>query len=93
MLKAVDCKYYKVKQGQTAEKIAEYFRISPRVLARENGLTGEPFAGQILIIPNLKGNAYTVREGDTKELLCGSAEGFERKNGTDVFYIGMRVIL
>ena len=62
MLKAVDYKYYKVKQGQTAAKIAEYFRISPRVLARETGLTGEPYAGQILFIPNLKGNAYTVLE-------------------------------
>ena len=91
MLKAVDCKYYKVKQGQTAEKIAEYFCISPRVLARENGLTGEPYAGQILFIPNLKGNAYTVREGDTKALLCGSEERFERLNGTTAFYVGMSV--
>ena len=85
--------YYKVKEGQTVEGIAAFFCVSPRLLARENGLQCEVRAGQILRIPSEKGNAYTVCAGDSKALLCGSEEAFEKKNGTDVCYIGMRVVL
>ena len=73
------------------EEIADYFSVSERLLVQENALTKAPFAGQILTIPTERGNAYTVQEGDTKALLCGSEENFYRKNGTDAFYIGMRV--
>ena len=67
--------------------------MSAFLLAKVNALYEEVVEGQILDIPNERGNAYTVREGDTKTLLCGSEEGYERKNGTGVFYIGMRVVL
>ena len=67
--------------------------MSEWLLVKENGLTAPPKAGQILLIPKETGNRYIVREGDTKELLCGSEENYSRKNGTDVFYIGMRVII
>lgn len=93
MLKTEQVKYYKVKEGQTVKGIAEYFSISPYLLAKCNGLTEEPPAGSILEIPTLRGNYYTVQEGDTKELLCGSVENYREKNGTDVFYIGMRIVL
>ena len=93
MLKTERVKYYRVKEGQTLQEIAEYFSLSPFLLARENGLEKEPSCGRILFIPTEKGNFYTVQEGDTKALLCGSDEAFARKNGTDVFYLGMRVIL
>ena len=83
--------FYQVKQGQTLAEIADYFSVSERLLVQENGLTAPPFIGQILLIPNQRGNAYTVQAGDTKALLCGSEENFYRKNGTDIFYIGMRV--
>ncbi len=75
------------------EAIAAYFSVSPFLLARENGLREFPSVGQILRIPTESGNGYTVREGDTKSLLCGSDEAYEKRNGTDVFYIGMRIIL
>ena len=84
-------RYYRVKKGQTLAEIADYFSVSERLLAQENGLTEAPFAGQILTSPTERGNAYTVQEGDTKTLLCGSEENFYRKNGTDIFYIGMKV--
>lgn len=93
MLQVKRLQFHVVKEGQTLENIAKTYSVSPRALARENGLKEPPFAGQILRIPKECGNAYTVREGDTKELLCGSAENFARKNGGEAFYIGMRVIL
>ena len=93
MLKTEKCKYYKVKTGQTLRGIAEYFSVSEYLLAKENDLHAPIFAGQILCIPSETGNASIVREGDTKSLLCGSEENYLRKNGTDVFYIGMRVII
>ncbi len=91
MLKIKNANYYQVKSGQTLEEIAEYFSLSPYLLARENGLSEPAYAGQILRIPPLRANGYVVREGDTKALLCGSEKRFEELNGTDVFYIGMRV--
>ena len=93
MLKTERVKYYKVKAGQSLRAIAEYFSLSPFLLAKENGLREEPKEGMILKIPAVRGDFYTVREGDTKRLLCGSEEAYERKNGTAVFYIGMRVVL
>ena len=93
MLKTVNVKYYKVKKGQTLGDIAKYFSISERLLAKHNYLSAPPFVGQILVIPDEKGNEYVVQAGDTKTLLCGSEENFYKKNGTDVFYIGMRVII
>ncbi len=75
------------------EQIAAYFSVSPYLLARENGLQAPPYAGQILRVPDEKGNAYTVREGDTKALLCGSEERYFSLNGTEVFYVGMKVII
>ncbi len=91
MLKTEKTEYYKVKSGQSLESVAEYFSLSPYLLAEKNGLTSPPYAGQILRVPAERGNGYTVKEGDTKELLCGSAENYRRLNGTDAFYIGMRV--
>ena len=67
--------------------------MSEWLLAKENDLTEEPNVGRILKIPKESGNAYIVQAGDTKALLCGSEENYRRKNGTDIFYIGMRVIL
>ena len=93
MLKTEWVQYYRVKEGQTLREIAEYFSVSPYLLAERNALNNQPLAGSILQIPAERGNAYVVQKGDTKTLLCGSEEGYRRKNGTDVFYIGMRIIL
>ena len=93
MLNTEKCRYYKVKAGQTLGEIAEYFSVSEYLLAKENHLRSPIFNGQILRIPKQYGNAYVVQAGDTKALLCGSEEEYYKKNGTDVFYIGMRVII
>ena len=81
-----------VKEGQTLAQIANYFSLSARVLARENGLKKEVYAGQILQIPKTEGNAYIVKEGDTKRLLCGNEKEYARKNG-EAFYLGQRIRL
>lgn len=93
MLKTNLKKYHKVLLGQSLGEIAAYYSVSPYLLARENGLKDKPQAGQILEIPTARGNVYTVREGDTKSLLCGSEERYEVLNGTTAFYVGMRVIV
>lgn len=93
MLKTERYQFYKVKEGQDLRQIADYFCVSEWLLAKENGLMNTVYPGQILKIPEVHGDVYVVKEGDTKELLCGSIENYERKNGTNTFYIGMRVIL
>ena len=82
-----------MQAGQTLKEIACFFGVSEFLLAKCNHLKAPPYAGQILLIPDERGNAYTVKQGDTKALLCGSEENFEKRNGTDVLYLGMRVIL
>ncbi len=82
-----------MKSGQTLKEIAETFCVSARLLAKENALTEEPRAGRILRIPQTVGNAYTAKEGEDRALLCGSEEKFVEKNGADILYPGMRVIL
>ena len=93
MLKTERQTFYRVKKGQTLAQIADYFSVSQFLLAKRNRLTAPPYEGQILRIPQESGNAYLVQAGDTKALLCGSEEGYRERNGTDVFYIGMRVII
>lgn len=93
MLRLEQRKFYRVQAGQSLQEIAKAFCVSEFLLAKCNGLKEPPFAGQILLIPNERGNAYIAKAGDTKALLCGSDENFERKNGTDILYLGMRVIL
>ena len=93
MLKMENTTYYKVKTGQTLEMVARAFSVAEGRIVELNHLKEELFVGQIIQIPKEQGNAYYVREGDTKELLCGSAERFRAYNGTDCFYIGMRVII
>ena len=86
-------KIYKVKYGQTLRQVAETFCVAERLLAQENALTEEIFEGQILRIPDTRGNAYTAKPEDTKTLLCGSDEAFVQKNGGSILYPSMRVIL
>lgn len=93
MLRVEKRKFYRVQAGQTLKDIACFFGVSEFLLAKCNHLNAPPFAGQILFIPNERGNAYVVKAGDSKALLCGSEENFQRKNGTDFLYLGMRVIL
>ena len=91
MLNTVHRRYYQVKRGQSLGEIAGYFSVAERLIAQENGLSEPPYPGQILRIPTERGNRYTAQEGDTKDLLCGGEENYRKKNGTDVFYIGMTV--
>lgn len=93
MLRFQEKKYHKVQDGQTLSDIARAYHVAERLLVQENGLQAPPKKGQILKIPENSGNAYTVKAGESKSLLCGNEENYRLKNGTDIFYIGMRVIL
>ena len=85
--------YYKVKKGQTVKDVAKAFCVAERLLIAENKLTEEPREGSILRIPAERGNVFTAREGQTKTLLCGSDKRYAKKNGTEILYPGMRIIL
>ena len=84
---------YRVKKGQTLQDIASAFSCPERLLAVFNGLTEEVREGEVLFIPERKGNLYTVRGGESKTLLCGSREAFEKKNCTNCLYPTQTVLL
>lgn len=92
-LKLQETGFYRVKKGQSLSAIASVFRVPPRVLAAFNGLTGEPHEGAVLSIPPDRRNLYVVRGGESKSLLCGSAENFESRNHTKWLYPGQIVWL
>lgn len=85
--------FYRVKRGQNLTAIAEVFHLPPRLLACHNRLEREVEEGQVLFIPEREGNLYRVQGGESKTLLCGSPESFEKKNGTACFYIGQVIVL
>ena len=85
--------YYQVKKGQTIKDVAMAFCVAERAIIRDNDLTEEPYEGQVLRIPTTRGNVFTASEGQSKALLCGSEKKYVEKNGTDILYPGMRVIL
>ncbi len=93
MLKLHIPKYYIVKRGQTVREIAKTFGVAVRVLVVENRLGQEVQAGQILKIPALRGDLYVAQAGDNKILLCGSEENYRTRNGTDILYPQMLVVL
>ena len=85
--------YYRVKKGQTLLEIARTFYLPPRVLAYSNNLTQEPKEGAVLYIPQRCGNLYTVRGGESKKLLCGSNDNFEKLNCTRLLYPAQIILI
>lgn len=86
-------KYYQVKSGQTLVKIAEFFSLPPTLIVKENNLKEEVYEGQILRMPKAQGNLYVVCLGDSKKLLCGSEENFQKKNGTNLLFPYQKIFL
>ena len=82
-----------MKKGQTLSEIASVFRLTPCFLARENGLHEEVREGQVLVIPKCSRNLYVVRGGESKTLLCGSKENFEKRNATKCLYPTQTIFL
>ncbi len=85
-------KFHKVAEGETLNKIAETYRLPVREIVQANGLVRETQAGEILFLPERKGDLYTAQAGDNKALLCGSKENYEEKNGK-LLYPGLKVWL
>ena len=92
-LSLVPFAYYRVKKGQTLSMIARAYSCPPSVLVALNGLKKEPCEGEILLLPQSTYDLYTVRGGESKALLCGSKENFEKKNGTKCLYPCQEVFL
>ena len=92
MLKLREKQLHKVGKGQTIESIATAYKLPPRSIVLENSLTSEVCEGQILFIPKRQGNLYTAKAGESKELLCGSKENYEKKNGREL-YPGLKIWL
>lgn len=93
MLKIDKPPFYKVKKGQTVRSIAAAFGLPPTLLVSTNRLEREAEEGMILRIPKQDGNLYTTQVGDSKKLLSGSDENYEKRNGTTLCYPGLTVFV
>ena len=88
-----ESEFYRVKKGQTLKSIAAAFSCPERLLAAFNHLTEEVSEGEIIMIPPIEGNLYTVRGGESKALLSGSSEQFFEKNQTHCLYPSQKILL
>lgn len=93
MLKILKNDWYRVKKGDTLLSVAREFGLPECLLASLNSLTEEVRAGQILLLPERRYHLYTVRGGDSKKKLCGSGEKYGEINGTDYFFVGMKIFI
>ncbi len=84
---------YRMKRGQTLRSVALAFGLPPALLAARNGLTKDPGEGTVLLIPQERGDLYTVKGGESATLLCGSPARFFERNGTRALYPGQTVLL
>lgn len=91
-MRKLETEYYRLKEGDTLQKIAMAQSVPLALLIAENHLKEEPRAGFLLRLPE-KGTLYTVRSGDSKQKLFGGEEGYEEKNKTSIFFIGMQIFL
>ncbi|MBU6423088.1 MAG: M23 family metallopeptidase [Chloroflexi bacterium] len=60
--------HYRLGPDDTLESIANYFKITPEVIAFSNGITDPTLAnqqGRVILIPPGQGALYTVQKGDT----------------------------
>lgn len=93
MLELLRRNCYRVKKGDSVERICREFSIPECVLVGINSLSGDVEEGQIIIIPENNHHLYTVTDGDSKKKLCGNDEKYREINFTDYFFIGMRIFI
>ncbi len=65
--------HYHLGAADTLESIANYFKITPEVLAFSNGITDPTLTnqqGREILIPPGQGALYTVQAGDTVDLVA-----------------------
>ena len=88
-----ESEFYRVKKGQTLKSIAAAFACTERLIAAFNNLTEEVGEGEVIMIPRVEGNLYTVRGGESKALLSGSSERFYETNQTNCLYPTQKILL
>lgn len=92
MLKMDIRQLYKVKGGQSLQTVADECGTTVFAIVAKNGLREELYEGQLISLPK-PANVYIVQAGDTKKLLCGGEREYFERNGTNVFYPAMRVLI
>ena len=85
--------FYRVKRGQTLRDIATAFACPERLIAGVNKLTEDVCEGDVLLLPEVEGNLYTVRGGESKRLLSGSEARCFEKNLTRCLYPTQKILL
>ncbi len=62
-MKKVEFTNHTVREGETAAAIARAYGLSPSTIYSVNGLTGEVFPGDVLLIPNTDGTVFSDGNG------------------------------
>jgi murein DD-endopeptidase MepM/ murein hydrolase activator NlpD len=72
-VKAIE--HYKLGPGDTLQKLADHYKVSPEAIAFSNGITDPDLkaqAGRQILIPPGEGALYHVKEGDTVQSVAAS---------------------
>ena len=89
--------FHRVCEGETLFDVALKYGTTAHLLAKENGLTGELHAGDMLIVTRKEGRRYIVKEGDTLSSISVINKIPENeillKNQIDFIYSGLTLLL
>jgi LysM repeat protein len=63
---------HRVAYGETAASVSAVYKVPASLILYENGLKGELYEGQRIVIPRARGKFYKVKPGDTIEDIARS---------------------
>ena len=89
--------FYRVGENEGIFSISRRFGVPPTVIVKDNALTCEVSAGDVLFIRNINGRVYAVQPSDTMAELSlrfgVSPEYIAEINGTDYVFYGLTLII
>jgi LysM repeat protein len=86
---------HKVEKGETLSYISQKYGIPVGVIMRDNGISGDLYEGQRLVIAARKGIIYTVKPEDTAESIAAKfkvdTDKLLKENNTEIIYPYMNI--
>lgn len=88
---------YRVKENESLADISSKFSSPQGVIIFENDLQEEVYAGQVIIVPVVKGTPYKVKPFDTLFGIAKengvSVEELKEKNKTEEIVVGQIIFI
>ncbi|MBQ9486163.1 MAG: LysM peptidoglycan-binding domain-containing protein [Clostridia bacterium] len=89
--------FYRVAENDGVLSLAKRFGVSPAAIVKDNALSKEISAGDVLFIRKTEGELYTVKPFDTLEEVAArfgvSPEKLAEYNGVEYLFYGLTIVI